>query len=415
MFEKIAQSSKFINSKSNIKPKIGLILGSGLGDLANDIEDPVTIKYSEIPNFPVSTVAGHAGQLVIGKLEGKEVIAMQGRFHYYEGYSQKEATFPVRVMKELGVEILIVTNAAGGVNKEFKAGDLMLIRDHINFSGSNPLVGKNDDRFGARFPDMSDAYSSKYVDVVKNCAKECNIDVKEGVYMFFSGPNYETPAEVRMAQILGADAVGMSTVPEVIVASHSNIGVIGISCITNMAAGILNQPLSHEEVIETTQKVKSEFMNLVKTRDDLEREAPRLKKEWIQKIDSIDDANRKYVLVFDDLVFEADHEQDITSRLIRDYIETDDRNMQLLFRIDFARALSMYSIMNGINVEVYNNGKKVRDNYAVSEDDPDYEKDYEIPDVILDVFDEFTLFKGLNELKYAKIYYKSDDGEYKLF
>ena len=156
-------------------------------------------------------------------------------------------------------------------------------------------------------------------------------------------------------------------------------------------------------------------INLVKTRDDLEREAPRLKKEWIQKIDSIDDANRKYVLVFDDLVFEADHEQDITSRLIRDYIETDDRNMQLLFRIDFVRALSMYSIMNGINVEVYNNGKKVRDNYAVSEDDPDYEKDYEIPDVILDVFDEFTLFKGLNELKYAKIYYKSDDGEYKLF
>ena len=156
-------------------------------------------------------------------------------------------------------------------------------------------------------------------------------------------------------------------------------------------------------------------MNLVKTRDDLEREAPRLKKEWIQKIDSIDNANRKYVLVFEDLVFEADHEQDITSRLIRDYIETDDRNMQLLFRIDFARALSMYSIMNGINVEVYNNGKKVRDNYAVSEDDPDYEKDYEIPDVILDVFDEFTLFKCLNELKYAKIYYKSDDGEYKLF
>ena len=156
-------------------------------------------------------------------------------------------------------------------------------------------------------------------------------------------------------------------------------------------------------------------MNLVKTRDDLEREAPRLKKEWIQKIDSIDDANRKYVLVFEDLVFEADHEQDITSRLIRDYIETDDRNMQLIFRIDFARALTMYSIMTGLNVEVYNNGKKVRDNYAVSEDDPDYEKDYEIPDVILDVFDEFTLFKGLNELKYAKIYYKSDDGKYKLF
>lgn len=156
-------------------------------------------------------------------------------------------------------------------------------------------------------------------------------------------------------------------------------------------------------------------MNLLKTRDDLERKAPRLKKEWIQKIDSIDNATRKYVLVFDDLVFEAENEQDITSRLIRDYIETDDKNMQLLFRIDFSRTLSMYGIMNGINVEVYNNGKKVIDNYAVSEDDPDYEKDYEIPDVILDVFDEFTLFKGLNELKYAKIYYRSDNGEYKLF
>ncbi|EDT72323.1 conserved hypothetical protein [Clostridium perfringens D str. JGS1721] len=156
-------------------------------------------------------------------------------------------------------------------------------------------------------------------------------------------------------------------------------------------------------------------MNLVKTRDDLEREAPRLKKEWIQKIDSIDNANRKYVLVFEDLVFEADHEQDITSRLIRDYIETDDRNMQLLFRIDFARSLSMYSIMNGLNVEVQNNGKLIRDNYAVDEDDPDYEKDYDIPDVVLDVLDEFTLFKGLNELNYAKIYYKSDDGTYKLF
>ena len=264
MFDKIQESADFIKGKSNTQPKIGLILGSGLGVLADEIQNPVKIKYNDIPNFPISTVEGHAGQLVIGNLEGKEVVAMQGRFHYYEGYSQQEITFPVRVMKALGVDTIVVTNAAGGANVNFEPGDLMVIKDHINLSGSNPLIGKNDERFGPRFPDMSTAYKPKYVELVKECAKELNMKIQEGVYAFFSGPTYETPAEVRMAQILGADAVGMSTAPEVIVASHSSMDVIGISCITNMAAGILDQPLDHEEVIETTQKVKSEFLSLVK-------------------------------------------------------------------------------------------------------------------------------------------------------
>ncbi len=264
MFEKVQESVSFIKERTTVNPEIGLILGSGLGILADEIENPVKINYNEIPNFPVSTVEGHAGCLVIGTLEGKQVVAMQGRFHYYEGYSQREITFPVRVMKALGVETIVVTNAAGGSNKNFKPGDLMVIKDHINLSGSNPLIGANDERFGPRFPDMSTAYQPKNVELVKECAKELNMKIQEGVYAFFSGPTYETPAEVRMAQILGADAVGMSTAPEVIVASHSGMDVVGISCITNMAAGILNQPLDHEEVIETTQKVKSEFLSLVK-------------------------------------------------------------------------------------------------------------------------------------------------------
>ena len=265
IFDKVQESADFIKSKSNIEPKIGLILGSGLGVLGDEIENPVKIKYNDIPNFPVSTVEGHAGQLVIGNLEGKQVVAMQGRFHYYEGYSQQEITFPVRVMKALGVDTIVVTNAAGGANRSFNPGDLMVIKDHINLSGNNPLMGANEERFGPRFPDMSTAYKPKYVNLVKECASELNMKIQEGVYAFFSGPTYETPAEVRMAQILGADAVGMSTAPEVIVASHSGMDVIGISCITNMAAGILDQPLDHEEVIETTQKVKSEFLSLVKT------------------------------------------------------------------------------------------------------------------------------------------------------
>ena len=208
---KIKNAADFIMEKSKYKPEIGLILGSGLGSLADSIESPEFYPYEELPHFPISTVEGHAGRLVIGMLNGKCVVAMQGRFHYYEGYSYNEVTFPVRVMKLLGVEKLIVTNAAGAVNTSFKPGDLMLINDHINFSGDNPLIGTNLKEFGPRFPDMSNAYNPELINRALNVAKDLNIDIKQGVYMMFSGPTYETPAEVRMARILGGDAVGMST------------------------------------------------------------------------------------------------------------------------------------------------------------------------------------------------------------
>ncbi|MBM7693183.1 purine-nucleoside phosphorylase [Peribacillus deserti] len=264
MYEKLNEAADYLKQKFQDAPVIGLILGSGLGVLANEIENEVKIPYEEIPNFPVSTVEGHAGQLVYGDLSGKKVIAMQGRFHFYEGYTMDQVTFPVRVMKLLGVEKIIVTNAAGGVNESFEAGDLMIITDHINFTGTNPLIGPNDNKFGVRFPDMSEAYSKEYQHIAKKAAASLGLSIKEGIYAGLSGPTYETPAEVRMVRVLGGDAVGMSTVPEVIVARHSGISVLGISCITNMAAGILDQPLSHDEVIETTEKVKSSFLNLIK-------------------------------------------------------------------------------------------------------------------------------------------------------
>lgn len=260
---KIKESVDYIVSKTNYVPKVGLILGSGLGSLAEKIENPVIIKYEEIPNFPKSTVEGHAGQLVIGELSGKIVVAMQGRFHYYEGYPLQDVIFPVRVMTGLGIDSLIVTNAAGGANMDFNPGDLMIITDHINFTGQNPLIGKNIDELGPRFPDMSRAYDTEYIQVAKSTGKKLGLDLKEGIYMWFTGPTYETPAEVRLARTLGADAVGMSTVPEVIIANHEGIKVLGISCITNMAAGILDQPLDHEEVIETSLKVKDNFQKLI--------------------------------------------------------------------------------------------------------------------------------------------------------
>lgn len=262
--EKIKNAVDFLQSKYKKVPKIGLILGSGLGVLADEIENPVKIPYGEIPDFPVSTVEGHAGQLVFGLLNGVEVVTMQGRFHYYEGYSLEKITFPVRVMKGLGVETLIVTNAAGGINESFSPGDLMIISDHINNMGANPLIGPNDPSLGARFPDMSEAYSKALREIAKKTAFHLNIKVQEGVYIGTPGPSYETPAEIRMFRILGGDAVGMSTVPEVIVARHSGINVLGISCISNMAAGILDQPLTHEEVIETTERVKANFLLYVK-------------------------------------------------------------------------------------------------------------------------------------------------------
>ncbi|QFT89497.1 Purine nucleoside phosphorylase 1 [Bacillus sp. THAF10] len=261
----IKQSADYINAKLSNTPEIGLILGSGLGVLAEEIQNPIVIPYTEIPEFPVSTVEGHAGQLVIGDLEGKTVIAMQGRFHFYEGYSMDKVTFPVRVMKKLGVEKLIVTNAAGGVNESFEAGDLMILSDHINNMGTNPLIGPNNNELGARFPDMSEPYCKELRKLAKDVAEEIGLKVQEGVYVGNTGPSYETPAEVRMIRTLGGDAVGMSTVPEVIIARHSGMKVLGISCISNMAAGILDQPLTHDEVIETTEMVKANFLQFVKT------------------------------------------------------------------------------------------------------------------------------------------------------
>ncbi|MDL4840736.1 purine-nucleoside phosphorylase [Aquibacillus rhizosphaerae] len=260
----VNEAASFINNKLTIKPTIGLILGSGLGVLAEEIQNPITISYNDIPHFPVSTVEGHKGQLVIGQLEGKQVIAMQGRFHFYEGYSMEQVTFPVRVMKQIGIENLFVTNAAGGINEKFQPGDLMMITDHINNMGTNPLIGKNDEEIGARFPDMSEAYNKNLIDHAKRCAKQLGISVQEGVYVGNTGPSYETGAEIRMLRTLGGDAVGMSTVPEVIVANHSGLRVLGISCISNMAAGILDQPLSHDEVMETTAKVREDFLKFVK-------------------------------------------------------------------------------------------------------------------------------------------------------
>ncbi|OAS87468.1 MULTISPECIES: purine-nucleoside phosphorylase [Metabacillus] len=264
-YDAIKEAASYVKSKYEDTPKIGLILGSGLGVLADEIENPVKIPYNEIPNFPVSTVEGHAGQLVIGTLKEAKVIAMQGRFHFYEGYSLDKVTAPVRVMKELGVETLIVTNAAGGINESFEAGDLMLITDHINNMGTNPLIGPNNANIGVRFPDMSESYNRKLRDMAKNIANELNIKLQEGVYVGNTGPSYETPAEVRALRTLGGDAVGMSTVPEVIIARHAGLNVLGISCISNMAAGILDQPLSHDEVIETTDKVRVNFLKLVKS------------------------------------------------------------------------------------------------------------------------------------------------------
>lgn len=257
-------ATDFLKEKlKNFKPDVGLILGSGLGILAEDIEQPIFVPYDDIPNFPVSTVAGHAGRFVFGKLQGKNVCAMQGRFHYYEGYSLNEVTLPVRVMKALGVKTLIVTNAAGGINESFSPGDLMLITDHINFLPDHPLIGPNDENLGPRFPDMTEAYSRKLRDIARQSAQNLGLNIREGVYLATSGPTYETPAEVRMMRTLGADACGMSTVPEVIVARHGQMEVLGISCITNLAAGILDRPLSHDEVIRTTKKAQKDFSRLV--------------------------------------------------------------------------------------------------------------------------------------------------------
>lgn len=259
----ISEAVKYIQTKTSVVPEIALIMGSGLGVLGDYIENATVIPYESIPYFPVSTVEGHAGELMIGTLSGRSVVLMRGRFHMYEGYAAEVTAFPVRVMKALGATSLVVTNAAGGINLEFAEGNLMLITDHINLTGKNPLIGPHDPAFGARFPDMTEAYSKRLRAVAKEVAQTKNVPLVEGIYVGLLGPTYETPAEIRMLRTFGADAVGMSTVAEVIAARQIGLEVVGISCITNMAAGILDQPLTHVEVIETTNRVQSQFLELI--------------------------------------------------------------------------------------------------------------------------------------------------------
>lgn len=257
-------ASDFIKGKiGDFKPEIGIILGSGLGELADEYCD-IAIPYAEIPGFEASTVSGHKSRLVFANINGKKVVMMQGRFHFYEGHSIQKVVFPVKVMKKLGVKTLIVTNAAGGVNPDFKPADLMIITDHINHMGVNPLIGPNDSGMGERFPDMSEVYTKKYVKLAENIGKKLDIKLQKGVYIALTGPSYETPAEVRMARIIGADAVGMSTVPEAITASWAGMNVIGLSCICNSAAGVSTVGLSHADVIKAAGEAKDKFIKLVK-------------------------------------------------------------------------------------------------------------------------------------------------------
>lgn len=259
----IEETLDYINEYTdNFEPEIGIVLGSGLGDLADKYCD-IAIPYSNIPHFAKSTVQGHKGQLVFADINGRKVVMMQGRNHFYEGHSMSDVTYPIKVMKKLGVKTLILTNAAGAVNKSFRPADLMVITDHINFMGTNPLIGRNDEDFGVRFPDMSEVYSKNLIKIVDAAGRLLKLDLKHGVYMATTGPSYETPAEIKMARFMGADAIGMSTVPEAIVANYCGIEVIGISCISNYATGVSTKKLSHEEVIETTDKVKSKFKELV--------------------------------------------------------------------------------------------------------------------------------------------------------
>jgi purine-nucleoside phosphorylase len=263
-FEKASRAAKFIQSKTKLRPRIGIVLGSGLGAFADELSSATRIPYPKIPGFPRSTVEGHAGQLVVGKLEDAAVAVMQGRVHLYEGYSPTEVAFPMRVLGRLGIGAAILTNAAGAINVAYSQGALVMIRDHINLQGANPLIGPNDARFGVRFPDMSQAYSKPYREMALGEAKRLGLGAHEGVYAALPGPSFETPAEIRFLRRIGADLVGMSTVPEVIVAQHMGMRVLGISCVTNMAAGILDQPQTHAEVMETGERVKAQFMALLR-------------------------------------------------------------------------------------------------------------------------------------------------------
>ena len=261
--EKITAAAEYIRSCTDLQPTIGLVLGSGLGDFAETLEDAVRIPYGDIPHFPVSTAPGHVGALVIGRKCGQVVAVMQGRIHYYEGHSMQTITFPIRVMAKLGINNLVLTNSSGGTDPNVEPGSLMLISDHINFSGTNPLMGANLDEFGPRFPDVSDLYTRELRAAVKEKAAAAGIPLEEGVYMMFIGPNYETPAEVRMARIFGADAVGMSTAPEALVAGHCGMRIVGISCITCHAAGVSDNKLNHEEVEACAARASVSFRKLL--------------------------------------------------------------------------------------------------------------------------------------------------------
>lgn len=264
LYERAEHAARVIRSRTKLEPRIALVLGSGLGGFADDFQEAVGIPYEEIPGFVRSTAEGHAGRLVIGKVDTVPVVAMQGRVHYYEGYSLEEVTFPIRTFKLLGVKTLILTNASGGINVQLNQGTLMVISDHVNLMGDNPLRGPNDQRFGPRFPDMTAVYSRELQELVIEEANAIGVEVRRGIYGALSGPSYETPAEIHLLRNLGADAVGMSTVPEAIVARHMDLEVLGISCITNMAAGISDEPINHEEVMATGDRVRDTFAQLLR-------------------------------------------------------------------------------------------------------------------------------------------------------
>jgi purine-nucleoside phosphorylase len=263
-FTHAEKAATFILTKTRLRPRVGLVLGSGLGAFADDFSGAARIDYAKIPHFPRSTAIGHAGRMVIGKVADVPVAVMQGRVHFYEGYSLREVIFPVRVMARMGIRAVLITNAAGGINTNFRQGCLVVLRDHINLQGTNPLIGPNDEHFGQRFPDMTQVYWKPYQAVALKEGRRLGIQVADGVYAALTGPSYETPAEIRYLRTIGADLVGMSTVPEVIAAAHLGIRVLGISCVTNMAAGILNQPITTEEVMETGERVKADFVALLR-------------------------------------------------------------------------------------------------------------------------------------------------------
>jgi purine-nucleoside phosphorylase len=257
-------AATFLLEQTALRPKIGVVLGSGLGGFADELSDAARVPYSQIPSFPHSTAVGHAGQMVIGNAGDIAVVVMQGRVHLYEGHSAEQVAFPVRVLGRMGIRALIVTNAAGGINTKYQQGALVVISDHINLQGQNPLVGANDEHFGPRFPDMTEAYCKPYREMAVEAARKLGQTVHEGVYAGLLGPSYETPAEIRYLRAVGADLVGMSTIAEVIAARHMGIKVLAISCVTNMAAGILDQPLNHQEVLDTAERVKGEFVGLLR-------------------------------------------------------------------------------------------------------------------------------------------------------